>query len=135
MYNDESDENTTLAQEVSSICGYAYEIMYMDQDAQLRFKQVPTEEMIVVYDNTLEENIQFTVRYYDVYNLDNEDVQEVEVYTKDRKIVYACSGNSLSIKEGEGGEYYFNDVPVVDYEKDKERTGDFEKVINSNRCI
>lgn len=129
MYNDESDENTTLAQE-ASICGYAYEIMYMDQDAQLRFKQVPTEEMIVVYDNTLEENIQFTVRYYDVYNLDNEDVQEVEVYTKDRKIVYACSGNSLSIKEGEGGEYYFNDVPVVDYENNKERTGDFEKVIS-----
>ena len=129
MYNDEADENTTLAQE-ASICGYAYEIMYMDQDAQLRFKQVPTEEMIVVYDNTLEERIQFAIRYYDVYNLDNKDIKEVEVYTKDRKIVYAYSSNSLSVKEGEEGEYYFNDVPVVDYENNKERTGDFEKVIS-----
>lgn len=128
MYNDEADENTTLAQE-ASICGYAYEIMYTDQDAQLRFKQVPTEEMIVVYDNTLEENIQFAIRYYDVYSLEDEDVKEVEVYTKDRKIVYSYTGNSLSLKE-EDEEYYFNDVPIVDYENNKERTGDFEKVIS-----
>lgn len=129
MYNDEADENTTLAQE-ASICGYAYEIIYTDQDAQLRFKQIPTEEMIVVYDNTLEENIQFAIRYYDVYNLDNEDIKEVEVYTKDKKIVYAYNNNSLSLKADEGGEYYFNDVPVVDYENNKERTGDFEKVMS-----
>ena len=128
MYNDEADENTTLAQE-ASICGYAYEIIYVDQDAQLRFKQVPTEEMIVVYDNTLEENIQFAIRYYDVYSLEDEDVKEVEVYTKDRKIVYSYTGNSLSLKE-EDEEYYFNDVPIVDYENNKERTGDFEKVIS-----
>lgn len=127
MYNDEADENTTLAQE-SSICGYAYEIMYMDQDAQLRFKQVPTEEMIVVYDNTLEERIQFAIRYYDVYSLDDEDIKEVEVYTKDRKTTYEFKQDKLTAKEEEL--YYFNDVPVVDYENNKERTGDFEKVIS-----
>lgn len=127
MYNDEADENTTLAQE-SSICGYAYEIMYMDQDAQLRFKQVPTEEMIVVYDNTLEERIQFAIRYYDVYNLEDKDIKEVEVYTKDRKTTYEFKQDKLTAKEEEL--HYFNDVPIVDYENNKERTGDFEKVIS-----
>ena len=127
MYNDEADENTTLAQE-ASICGYAYEIMYMDQDAQLRFKQVPTEEMIVVYDNTLEERIQFAIRYYDVYDLEDKDIKEVVLYTKDRKTTYEFKQDKLTAKEEEL--YYFNDVPVVDYENNKERTGDFEKVIS-----
>lgn len=129
MYNDEADENTTLAQE-ASVCGYAYEIMYMDNDAQLRFKQVPTEEMIVVYDNTLEENIQFAIRYYSVYNLDNKDIKEVVVYTIDEKRVYTYSDGSLTLKEEETEELHFNDIPVVDFENNKERTGDFEKVIS-----
>lgn len=127
MYNDEADENTTLAQE-ASICGYAYEIIYTDKDAQLRFKQVPTEEMIVVYDNTLEENIQFAIRYYNVYNLDNEDIKEAVLYTKDKKITYELNQHKLTAKEEEL--HYFNDVPVVDFENNKERTGDFEKVIS-----
>lgn len=127
MYNDEADENTTLAQE-TSVCGYAYEIMYMDQDAQLRFKQVPSEEMIVVYDNTLEERIQFAIRYYDVYSLDDEDIKEVVLYTKDRKTTYEFKQDKLTAKEEEL--YYFNDVPIVDYENNKERTGDFENVIS-----
>ena len=127
VYNDEADENTTLAQE-ASICGYAYEIMYTDQDSQLRFKQVPTEEVIVVYDNTLEENIQFAIRYYDVYSLDNEDTKEVVLYTKDSIKTYDLKQDKLTLKEEVS--HYFDDVPIVDFENNKERTGDFEKVIS-----
>ena len=127
MYNDEADENTNLAQE-SSICGYSYEIMYTDETSQLRFKQVPTEEMIVVYDNTLEENIQFAIRYYDVYSLDDEELKEVVLYTKDNITTYEFKDDKLTLKEQMI--HYFNDVPVVDFENNKERVGDFEKVIS-----
>lgn len=126
-YNDEADENTTLAQE-ASICGYAYEVMYTDADAQLRFKQVPTEEMIVVYDNTLDENIQFAIRYYDVYSLEDEEVKEVVLYTKDNQVTYELKDDKLTLKEESS--HYFNDVPVIDFENNKERIGDFEKVIS-----
>ena len=95
MYNDEADVNTSIGEE-ASICGYAYEIMYMDSLGQLRFKPFNTEDTIVVYDNTLEENIQFGIRYYDVYSLDSEQVKEVEIYTKNSISTYLLEGGKLT---------------------------------------
>lgn len=129
IYNDEHDTNTTVGQE-QSICGYAYEVLYLDENADIRFKCVPTEEMIVVYDNTLEENIQFAIRYYNITNIleESKTVQQVEIYTKDNIITYEKEGNSL--KEIDTIENRFNDVPVADYENNNNRMGDFETVIS-----
>ena len=77
LYNDEIDNNTTLAQE-QSICGYAYELLYIDEDSNVRFKSVDTEDMIVVYENTLEEKELFAIRYV----LDEDNKGTVYVYTK-----------------------------------------------------
>ena len=127
VYNDEADENVSIAHE-ASICGYAYEILYVDQDSNLRFKGLNTEEIIVVYDNTIEERMQFAIRYYDVYNLEKEDLKEVIVYTTKEIITYNYSYNTLNEKERVP--HYFNDVPVVDYENNSCRMGDFEAVIS-----
>ena len=43
MYNDEADENTTVATE-QSICGYAYEIVYTDEDGENK----PITEKVVM---------------------------------------------------------------------------------------
>ena len=127
MYNDEADVNTSIGEE-ASICGYAYEIMYMDSLGQLRFKSLNTEDTIVVYDNTLEENIQFAIRYYDVYSLDSEQAKEVEIYTKNSISTYLLEGGKLTfIQENP---HYFGDVPISDYENNNKRYGDFEKVIS-----
>ena len=126
-YNDEQDNNTSIAQE-SSICGYAYEILYIDEDSNLRFKQIPTEEMIVVYDNSLEEKMQFAIRYYDVYSLDDEeDIKEVTLYTSNEIVEYLLKDDKLEEKERYA--HYFNDVPVSDYENNNYRLGDYESVI------
>ena len=110
-YNDEADNNTSIAQE-SSICGYAYEILYVDEDSNLRFKQIPTEEMIVVYDNSLEEKMQFAIRYYDVYSLDDEeDIKEVTLYTSNEIVEYLLKDDKLEEKERYA--HYFNDVYKV----------------------
>lgn len=128
IYNDEHDNNTTIGQE-QSICGYAYEILYTDENADIRFKCIPTEEMIVVYDNTIEENILFGIRYYDIEDVFDEtsNIQQVEVYTLDNIITYEKDGNSL--KEINIQENNFNDIPIADYENNINRIGDFEKVI------
>lgn len=128
-YNDEHDNNTTIGQE-QSICGYAYEILYTDENADIRFKCVPTEEMIVVYDNTIEENIMFAIRYYDIEDVMNENsnIQQVEVYTLDSIITYEKDGDNL--KEIYYQDNNFNDIPVADYENNINRIGDFEKVIS-----
>ena len=48
-YNDESAHNIELAEE-ASITGEAYEVLYMDGDANIRLEAVPSEEVILVCD-------------------------------------------------------------------------------------
>ncbi|SCI51169.1 phage portal protein%2C SPP1 family [uncultured Clostridium sp.] len=128
MYNDEADTNTTIAQE-QSICGYAYEIVYTDEDANVRFKPVPTENMIVVYDNDLEEKMQFAIRYFDIKDIiEDEEYQQVEVYTKYNKSTYIKDASNISFISEE--DHFFNDIPVVDYDNNNNRIGDFENVIS-----
>lgn len=126
LYNDEIDNNTTLAQE-QSICGYAYELLYIDEDSNVRFKSVDTEDMIVVYENTLEEKELFAIRYV----LDEDNKGTVYVYTKSNIEAYTIENNTLGdLIEEECQENYFIDVPICTYENNRQRIGDFEKVLS-----
>ena len=127
IYNDEVGNNIALAQE-ASIAGYAYEVMYIDENSDLRFKAINSEELIAVYDNTIEEKLQFAIRYYDVYNLEDEDIKEVVLYTKNEVVYYDFKDDNLTEKSREA--HYFNDVPIVDYENINNRLGDYEPVIS-----
>ena len=141
-YNDEADNNTTLAK-MASIYGYAYEIMYLDKNAKPRFKAIDPSELIVCYDNTLEENIVLAIRYYDEVVRDDdleETVTRLEVYTKptendkgeiiaNGKIIRGTIRfESITLEDEE--DYYFNDIPVNVYINNDELFGDFEKVLS-----
>lgn len=126
-YNDEAENNIALAQE-SSICGYTYEVLYVDQDSELRFKVLNTEEIIAVYDNTIEEKMQFVIRYYDIFNLEDEDIKEVVLYTKNEVVTYLLKYDNLIEISREM--HYFGDVPIADYENNSYRIGDFEPVLS-----
>ena len=69
-YNDEQSENVELAKESSKV-GVAYELHYVDMDGNPRFKAVDAVRAIPVYDNTLEEELLYFIRYYndDIMNL------------------------------------------------------------------
>lgn len=140
-YNDEVDNNTTLAK-YASIGGYSYELLYADEKANPRFKALSGDEVVVVYDNTLEENYLFAIRYYDekVIGKDKE-VTKVEIYTdairndegsiiEQGKILYYILDGEELIPDpnNEDTYHYFGDVPVVAYDNNDERFGDFEKV-------
>lgn len=124
LYNDEIDNNTTLAQE-QSICGYAIELVYRDENADIRFKCVDTENMIVVYDNTLDENIIFAIMISKL----SDDTYEICTFDKQHKTQYKYEEKKLSLKD-EPIEHFFNDVPITVYENNRQRRGDFEKVIS-----
>lgn len=126
-YNDESAHNLQLATELS-ITGSAYEIIYTDSDANLRFCMLPSEEIILVCDATLEENPLCAIRHYKVYSLDGVNYEEfVDVYTDADIKHYKYDGSSLRYISKE--RHYFNDVPVVEYLNNRERRGDFEDVL------
>ena len=138
-YNDEADNNTTLAK-MASMYGYAYEIMYIDKYAKPRFKAVDPAELIVCYDNTLEENIVLAIRYYDEEVGEDEVITRLEIYTKPIQNEQGqVVGNGKLIKGilkddavtlEEELDCYFDDIPVNVYINNDELYGDFERVLN-----
>lgn len=125
-YNDESAHNVELAEE-ASITGEAFEFLYLDGDSNVRFASVPSEEVIVVCDATLEENILYGVRHYKIKNLDGVTDQEfVDIY--DAQTVKHYSYNSSLNYLGEEP-HYFDDVPIIEFPNNRQRRGDFEDVI------
>lgn len=142
-YNDEVDNNTTLAK-YASIGGYSYELLYADEKANARFKALSGDELAVVYDNTLEEKYLFAIRYFNEKVLDGDkdkEITKVEIYTdavrndlgeviENGKILYfILDGEELKPDpSNEDTFHYFGDVPVVAYDNNDERYGDFEKV-------
>ena len=138
-YNDEADNNTTLAK-MASMYGYAYEIMYIDKWAKPRFKAINPAELIVCYDNTLEENIVLAIRYYDEEVGEDEVITRLEIYTKPIQNEQGqVVGNGKLIKGilkddavtlEEELDCYFDDIPVNVYTNNDELFGDFERVLN-----
>lgn len=128
-YNDEQAHNLELAEE-ASIKGEAYELLYTDEDAQIRFVSVPAEEIILVCNASLEEQILYAIRHYRVYSLNGYEYQDyVDVY--DKKAVTSYRYNSGSMTQISGPvAHYFDDVPIVEYPNNKQHKGDFENVIS-----
>ena len=125
-YNDEADNNTTLAK-YSSIAGYAVELLYIDENSNARFKALPGDEVAIIYDNTLEENILYAIRYFEE-DIPGEDKTKttINVYTSNTIQTYKLEDNEITFIDEIA--HYFNDVPVSVYVNNDELYGDFERV-------
>src|SRR5690606_17590740 len=127
-YNDEQDENSELAKSLG-IKGSTYEILYMDEDSNIRFDAIERHECILVYDTTVECNPNFAIRYYTEKSLgEGQDITYIEVYTKEKILYYKKENEDLELTETK--EHYWGDVPIVEYPNNDERLGDFEPVIS-----
>lgn len=126
-YNDESNENSELAKD-ASIFGSAYEQMYIDEDGKIRFQKIDAIHAIPIYDNTIESELLYFIRYYDEQDiLTGNVVQFVEVFSRTYHQQYKRDLNSLRLLEEE--QHSFNAVPIVVYQNNQELLGDFETVI------
>ena len=127
-YNDEAAHNLELAEE-ASVTGAAYELLYLDRDAEIRFAPIPAEQVILVADDSLEENVILAIRCYSVPNIDPATAEEfVDVYTESTVTHYKHSGGNFQTLYGPVP-HYIGDVPVVEYANNKQRKGDFEGII------
>ena len=125
-YNDEADNNTTLAKH-SSIGGYAVELLYIDEDSQPRFTALSGDEVAIVYDNTLEEKILCAVRYFEEEVVGEDKTKTIiNVYTADTIQTYELIDDEIKFVDEQP--HYFQDVPVAVYLNNDEMYGDFEKV-------
>lgn len=128
-YNDEAAHNLQLAEE-ASVTGAAYEILYTDEDAQIRFDSIPAEEVLLVCDATLEQKVLYAIRLYRVWDLNGATYTDyADVYDKSTVTSYQYNADQL-VQIGEPVYHNFNDVPIVEYLNNQDARGDFEGVMS-----
>ena len=122
-YNIEHDENIQLARK-ASIFGEVYEVIFIDDDGNIKFINVDPDEIFIVHDMSIMSTPLYSVRYLKI-----DDGYTIEVYT-DESIFEFRSNESLSyMKLISRDEHNFGEVPVIKYGNNDYDIGDFEKQI------
>ena len=127
-YNDEPSVNKEIAK-WQSICGEGYDIVYIDKDGNTRFKALPALGMIPIYNDDIDEDLLYVIRYWKSYDIEKDmDVDYVEVYT--RMDITKYQDDMGGLRQLEQKFHVFGQVPVTPYYNNAECQGDFELVIS-----
>lgn len=133
-------ENETISEIDSKIGKYigiygeAYELLYANSDdnPEPRSAVVSPENCIMVRDNTVEHRKLFAIVYEEQEDINESRYFAVTVYTdhgsRDYKTTDLQSFEFFPV-EGSETEHFFGEVPVVEYQNNDERQGDFEQII------
>ena len=127
-YGDESAENVQLATD-ASIFGCACELLYVDSDLMPRFKAINPMEVIAIYDCSIEENLTSCIRHWKINLGEEEEVDYIEYYTKDTITKFLHNEDGV-IDTPQITEHFFQDVPIVIVENNKDMCSDFGKVVD-----
>jgi SPP1 family phage portal protein len=128
-YNDESSVNMKLAIDCS-IFGQAVEILFMDENSNVRFAPVDIKEIIVIRTPDILGDIHTVIRHWEEEDLiEDKAMTYVEVYYEDRIERYEYESNSTATTP-EVESHPFTDVPFVVYDNNDSKMGDFEPVID-----
>ena len=126
-YNDEAAENSELAKD-ASICGVAYELLYVDKYGQTRFKKIDNVKAIPVFDDTLESELLYFIRHYEDKDIVTGNVTTTaEVYSKTTRSMYKLHMGTVEFIGEEP--HNFKEVPIVIYYNNEEEMGDYEPVL------
>lgn len=126
-YNDEQDHNTELAKS-GSICGSCFEMLYLDEDSNIRFAKIDPQNVIMIYETGYCSPLA-AIRTIHSMDRKKNSILKVEYWDKDNVWYFKSqNGGSLNLITVEG--HYWSDVPFVEYINNEERIGDFEGVIS-----
>lgn len=127
-YNDEASENVGLAKD-ASIYGSAFEQIYIDADGNVRFQKIDAIRAIPIYDDTIEADLLYFIRYYSDEDIITGNTTEyVEVFSRTYHQLFKRSNSNLQLLSEE--QHSFGMVPIVIYKNNDEEFGDFEAVIS-----
>lgn len=126
--NNEEGEDADLAKD-ASIFGYACELLYLDNEANIRFHSFSPIGTIMIYSDRIDPELLYFIRYYDYTDIQTGiTVKYIDVYT--RKEVRHYVWDTVGVKFLESEPHVWGEVPVVVYQNSREELGDFERVIS-----
>lgn len=125
--NDADAHNSEMVLDLS-IYGRAYELLYRNKRDETRFVQTSPLETFVIYDDTVEREPLAAVRY--VTNpFDEKALTKVYVYTESKTVSFSMKKDGSLTLEAEQ-QHYFKGVPIIEYQNNRFRQGDFEDVLS-----
>lgn len=130
-YNDSDAEDIRWLTN-ALIYGVGYELQWLDEESQIRYSQVNPLNAFAIFDNTLDCELLYFVRWYDADMFDDSDLVYVEVYSEDKKVVYKANGIQGQMTLIEEVENHFNDVPVSVFYLNENETNIFNDIITLN---
>ncbi len=129
--NNEQDENTEVAK-MCGIKGRGYEIVYVDEESNIRFNEVNPENIVLVYDDKI-----IPKPIFAIYQAELTDVDNLGKESKDKKIIIYKKDIIQEFAKVKGdlhllNEYPnpFGEVPVIEFLNNNEGIGDFERVLS-----
>lgn len=129
-YNDEAASNAELGTD-ASIFGMARELLYLDEDAQIRFTPLDPRTTVLVYDNTVENRLLFGIRFWEDQDiLSKEKTEYATVYSRTDEMTYKHSGGGAWQSDGVAKPHFWGEVPINPYSNNRMEIGDFELVIS-----
>lgn len=132
-YNDEQAETASIATDCS-VYGVGYELVFRDEDKELRFKKIDPKGCIPILGDTLDDELLYFLRFYEVEDIVTLKTKLIiEVYDDTYKTVYEMptAGGNLTIKEAKAA-HGFTMVPVAIFLNNEDGLGDFEGIISMN---
>ena len=128
-YNDVHQADVDLLKN-ACIYGKSAEIMWIDEDKQVRFKPLEPTEVIDVYDDTLERKLLFAIRFYAEDFIDEANEKYiVEVYSKTSIKFYRSTAGFSSFEFIREEPHYFGQVPITFLQLNNEENSIFDNVI------
>lgn len=125
--NDADAHNSEMVLDLS-IYGRAYELLYRSKRDETRFVQSSPLETFVIYDDTVEQEPIAGVRYI-TDPFEEKQKTTVFVYTDDKIVEYSMEQDG-SLTFAEETVHFFEGVPIVEYQNNRFRQGDFEDVLS-----
>ena len=127
-YNDVHSVDSELLKN-ALIAGVGYEIAYIDEDKKQRFKVLDSRQVIPIYDNTLNQELRYVIRFYKDTLIDGDDYT-VEVYDKHSVKIYRSSMGFSSFQLLDEYPHFFGQVPITVFELNSDRESIFEQIIS-----
>lgn len=120
--NDLDDNNYDLSKK-SSIYGHAFELLFLDEEAEVGITQIDPKECFIIYDNSIRQRPLYGVRYQKTKDGLGGTVSD------DDKIYYFTTNKKGELEITEEVPHYFGEVPIVEYVENEEKMGAFKPVI------
>jgi SPP1 family phage portal protein len=129
--NHEDNHNAKLG-EYQSKYGIAFEIIYNKQDDKNKtlpsFAVMKPQEIIPIYDYSIEKNIIAVIRFYQINTVNNDSVYNIELYLKDTIKYYKYNKTQNTLEFLNEDVNIYEDIPFVVYKNNENYIADYEPV-------